>query len=254
MPVRHWPNLATFVILTNLKTPLMIEDADRRIFFIDSPALPREKGYYSSFASWWQSNLGVIRAYIDAVDLEGFDPFAHPPMTEAKRGLIADSRSELVKELSLAIEQRWGVFDRDIVTLAEVEIQLGASMRGKTKAQLTDALKSLGAVPFSQQRVSGMWIGDMFAVKSSRASLWAVRNSPYWCVAGAAERAEEYGRHEGLFAPFAGLALDIRHISEWPVDLPKPVMMRTGAPLEPGAIFKLLIDHVTARASKRLPV
>lgn len=253
MPVRHWPNLATFVILTNLKTPLIIEDSDRRICFIDSPAVPREKGYYSSFAAWWQANLGVIRAYLDAVDLEGFDPFAHPPMTEAKRALIADSRSEIVKELALAIEERWGVFDRDIVTLAEVEAQLGSSMRGKTKAQLTDALKSLGAVPFSQQRVSGIWIGDTFVAKSSRASLWAIRNVAFWCATGAADRAEEYGRQVGLVAPFDGLALDIRHISEWPTDVTLPVMVRVEHPLTPVELLQLLASEA-ARVSDRLAV
>lgn len=256
MPVRHWPNHATFVILTNLKTPLIIEDKDRRIFFVDTPAMPRGKEYYSSFASWWQSNLGAIRAYLDTVDLEGFDAFAPPPMTEAKRILIDDSRTEIVKELALAIEQRWGFFDRDIVTLSEVETQLGSSMRGKSKVQLTEALKAFGAVPFSQQRVTGVWIGDTFLAKSSRASLWAIRNTGYWCAVGAVERAEEYGRHQGLFACFDGLSLDVCHMSEWPADVPPPVMVRVENPLTPVALLDLLTSEAARGIfeSKRLAV
>ena len=254
MPVRHWPNHATFVILTNLKTPLIIEDMDRRIFFIDTPAVPQGKEYYSYFAKWWQSNLGVIRAYLDTVDLEGFDPFAPPPMTEAKRALIADGREDLIKDLALAIEERWGVFNRDLVTLAEVEAQLGSTMRGKSKVKLAEALKALGAIPFAQQRVPGHWSGEFFSSIPTRASLWAIRNGSYWQAAGPVARGEEYARKEGRFAGWHGLAIEICHINEWPTDLPEPVMKRTGEPLTPGAIFKLLIDHVTDRASKRLTV
>ncbi|WP_196232969.1 bifunctional DNA primase/polymerase [Sphingomonas segetis] len=253
MPVRHWPNLATFVILTNLKTPLIIEDADRRIFFIDSPAVPRDEGYYTSFAAWWQSNLGVIRAYLETVDLEGFKPYAHPPMTDAKRALIADGREDLVKDLALAIDERWGVFNRDVVTLAEVEAQLGSSMRGKSKAKLADALKAFGAISFSQQRVPGRWSGEFFSLIPTRASLWAVRNAAYWEAAGPVARGEEYARGEGMFACWHGLPICICHISEWPAYLPTPVMVRPEQPLTPVEVLHLLASEA-ARVSKRLTV
>lgn len=216
MPVRHWPNFATFVILTNLATPIIIEDKDRRLFFVDSPAVARDKGYYQEFATWWQANLGVIRAFLDTVDLSGFDHYAQPPMTGAKERLIADSRSDLVKDLALAIEERAGVFDRDIVTLDQVEVQLGSSMRGKSKAQLVTALKAIGAVRFSQQRVPGTWNDNSFLAVPSRASLWAIRNPDYWAVAGAQARAEEFARREGALAMFHGLPFAIRHIGEYP--------------------------------------
>lgn len=205
MPVRHWPNYATFVILTNLPVPILIEDRDRRIFYIDSPAQARDKSYYREFVNWWRNNLGVIRAHLDAVDLSTFDPSAVPPMTAAKAALIAESQNDLVKELLLAIDQRWGVFDRDIVELEEIERQLGPSMRGKTRVQLIKALKDIGAVPFRQQRVHGRWVGDVFMTKPGRASLWAIRNPLFWTQVDARERSEEWARFEGLLARFHGL-------------------------------------------------
>ncbi|MDP9412722.1 MAG: bifunctional DNA primase/polymerase [Pseudomonadota bacterium] len=228
LPVRHWPNLATFVILTNLRTPIIVEDKDRRIFYIDTPAVPREKEYYASFANWWQLNLGVIRAFLDTVDLSAFNPFAPPPMTAAKRALIADSRTDLVKDLAIALEERCGVFNRDIVTLSEVETELGNSMRGKSKSQLREALRALGAQPFSQQRVPGKWDRGAFWESPERASLWAIRNTRYWEVAGAQARGEEFRRHEGLFAPFYGLPLAVVHISEYPGDPAELRVERTG--------------------------
>jgi len=226
MPVRHWSNFATFVILTNLPAPMIIEDKDRRIFYIDTPATPREESYYASFAAWWQANLGAIRSYLDAIDITRFNPFANAPMTDAKRALIADGRADLVKDLALAIEGRWGVFDRDIVTLEEVEAQLGSSMRGKTKVQLTSALKALGAMPFQQQRVKGSWLNGGFVGRASRASLWAIRHIRYWEHAGTQARGEEWGRLEGLLSAFDGTGIAVYHRSEWPGDQADFVIQR----------------------------
>lgn len=253
MPVRHWPNVATFVILTNLKIPLIIEDADRRIFFIDSPALPRDKGYYTSFAAWWQANLGAIRAYLETINLDGFVPFANPPMTDAKRALIADGREDLVKDLALAVEERWGVFNRDVVTLAEVEAQLGNSTRGKSKVKLTEALKAFGAIPFSQQRVPGYWSGEYFSAVPTRASLWAIRNMKYWTAAGPIARGEEYALREGKFADWHGLIVEICNGNEWPADLPLPELVRVEHPLGPIEVLNLLAGK-KGDASKRLAV
>lgn len=218
--IRNWRNVASFVMLTNLEVPLQIEASDRRIFFIDSPALPRDGNYYADFAVWWQANLGVIKWYLGGVDLDGFRPAEPPPMTMAKQELIADSRTELARDLELEITLREGVFQRDVVTLAEVEAQLGRSMHGKTKVKLTAALKAVGAVPFAQQRVPGRWEGRIFFPQPGRASLWAIRNVDFWAATTTGDRAEEYARAEGMLACFAGLDVGISHSSNWPGSVP----------------------------------
>lgn len=216
---REWPNLVTFLILTNLRVPILIEDKDRRVFMIDTPATPRPADYYRQFAEWWQSNKGVVRAYFDDVDLNGFDPFAPPPETAAKRTLMADSRTELEKDLALAIEDRLGTFNRDLVTLEQVEQQLGRSVYGKSRTQLMAALKAIGAANLGQMRVSGTWLDNHFAsAANQRASLWAIRNVGYWQFASAQACADEYQRHEGLFWPYALLGIDVCHASQWPGD------------------------------------
>jgi hypothetical protein len=134
-----------------------------------------------------------------------------------------------------------------------VEAQLGSSMRGKSKAKLTDALKAFGAISFSQQRVPGRWSGDFFSSIPTRASLWAVRNVAYWQAAGPVARGEEYARGEGMFASWHGLPICICHTSEWPADLPTPVMVRLEQPLTPVEVLHLLASEA-ARVSKRLTV
>lgn len=60
--VKEQPNLATFLLLTNLATPILIEDSDRRIFYIDTPAEPQSSTYYSDFHHRWRDNLELFGA------------------------------------------------------------------------------------------------------------------------------------------------------------------------------------------------
>ena len=214
-PVRMWPNVATLVILTNIEVPLIIESMDRRFFYISSPARMREPDYYGAFAAWWSANLSVIRGYLDTIDLSEFDPFAPPPMTAAKVALIAGGRTDLVRELALAIEDRTGPFERDLVTLERIEMELSPVMRGKSKVKLREALVALGCKSFGQQRLPVSSIGRAMS-QPDRASLWAIRNTRFWDVAGNQERGVEFRRTEGLLAEFAEWPFEILHISEFP--------------------------------------
>jgi hypothetical protein len=220
LPVRTWPNVASFVILTNIKVPIVIEGLDRRIFYIDSDVQKREPEYYREFAKWWNGNLGVIRSYLESVDLSEFSPHAAPPMTEAKQALIADGRSDLVKDLMIAIKDRVGPLGRDVVTFAQIENALGSAMRGKSQTNLRNALSDIGAQSLGQHRVPGIKLpgGQM---PSERVSLWVIRNIDYWASAGPAARGDEYRRHEGLLAPWDGLRIGIKHINDWPADVPQ---------------------------------
>jgi hypothetical protein len=109
-------NFATFVFLTNRRIPLMIEPDDRRIWFIRITSPKPSPAYWREFHAWWKNNLGVIRHWFDQVDISEFDPHEAPPMTEAKRDLIQDSRSPLAYELQALIDSRDSPFDVDVTT------------------------------------------------------------------------------------------------------------------------------------------
>lgn len=216
LPVRTWPNVATLVILTNVGTPMILEDHDRRFFYIDTPAVKREPEYYRGFAAWWENNLGVIRAFLDAVDLTTFDPYAEPPMTDAKMALISESRPGLVKDLVAAMEERSGAFNRDIASLVQIETELGTSMRGKSKSDLVKALEAVGAVSIGQCRVPPEFPGSVRG-RPGRASLWVLRNVRFWKAASANARGEEFRRQEGLLSEIGSCPIEILHESEWPL-------------------------------------
>jgi hypothetical protein len=142
--------------------------------------------------------------------LDDFDPYAPPPVTEAKRILITDSRTDLEKDITFLIKDRVGTFDRDLMTLEEIDKALGRSMFGKSKNQLTNALTAIGAVKLGQKWVSGRWV-DHFGFMPwprYRVSLWAVRNVHFWQSASAQDCSAEYGFSTGVFARWDEPVLD----------------------------------------------
>ena len=208
MRQREWPLFATFVFLSNLHQPLMIEVNDRRIFYINSPAEQREPEYYETFAAWWQPNLGVIRHYLNEIDLEGFNPHKAPPLTASKLGLIAGSRSELAQELALAMAERQDCFDRDLVSLNQVSMLLRLAGRPPSRSQLVRALGEVGAIPLGQRRVGA----------DGRASLWAIRNVGYWQFADADVLGQELKSATGSFAALDETGIEVVHMCQWPGD------------------------------------
>lgn len=212
---RERPNHATFVFLTNLATPILIEDSDRRFFFIDSPAVPREPEFYAQFAEWWKSSLGIVRAYIDSIDLADFNPFAPPPETEAKRALQMASRSPLEQEIAEAMAERSFPFSRDIVRLEEVRASLPAA-RAVPLQRLNTAMRSFGAVPLGAHRASGEWFvssGHQTYVggRPSKPSLWAIANQEYWKLADPQDRVAEFARSRGMWVDYDDTDIEIRH-------------------------------------------
>lgn len=187
MKQREWPVYGTFVLLTNLARPLIIEETDRRIFVIDSNAVKQPPEYYREFADWWKANLGVILSYLENVDLKEFNPYQAPPMTAAKLALIKGSKTAIAQDLQFAIEQGEGVFERDLVTLAQVAFHFG---RKWSEREISRALVEVGAINLGQQRFG-----------KDRPSLWAIRRRHLWQAAtNIARKAEFELKGDGIFA------------------------------------------------------
>lgn len=175
---REVPNFANFVFLSNLDAPLLIEQADRRFFVIETPAEPREADYWSEFHAWWRSNLGVVKAYFDAIDISDFKAKAEPPMTPAKERLKVQSATPLTQALKELIDERPWPISRSVCTLAEIRIALkhyGFAERSNRK--ITNALTDLGCTPLGQVRLSD----------DSRPSPWALFDVERWETALPAE-------------------------------------------------------------------
>lgn len=152
VPAREAPNLANFVFLSNLETPLLLGENDRRFFDILSTASPREPDYYRSLSEWWPLSLGIIRNWLDQIDLSTFEPRGRPPQTVSHANLQGRSRNLLQQELLSLFQAREGPFTRDIFAIEEVHWALPSYVRVRTTGQITEALRALGAADIGQHR------------------------------------------------------------------------------------------------------
>lgn len=195
---REYPNHASFVFLSNLDSPMLIENDDRRFFYIRSDAERREKDYYQVSADWWQGNLDVIAGFLHTIDLSNFDRSAPPPETDAKAELRSASVPQLDEELMALMSDRRHPFVRDIGTIEEVRGALPPFLQSRSRNQIGNALKRLGAAPLGDQlRVPGRWtLGFFMSGESLRISPWAFRNCEHWMNASTEERVAEYASRE----------------------------------------------------------
>lgn len=178
-------NYATFVMLTNLETPLIIEPSDRRIFFIDCMVKPKDSKYYYELTEWWTKNLNAIAHFMFQRDLTGFSAGKAPPMTAAKLALIAESKTPLAQAIKMEIDEADGPLANDLLTLSDIQQELRKNGLITQKPALVKALNEIGAVALGQQRLPNRH-------KGSRVSLWALRNVEHWQNASPQQLADEY--------------------------------------------------------------
>ena len=188
-PVR---NVASFIFLTNLDRPLLIDKEDRRYFVLNSPAEPRENAYYVGFNEWRRANIGVIRHFLEQVDLTGFNRKARPPMTQAKTMLIKGSETPIVQELREMLEERHAPFRVDVVTSRQIIEAIRCRLPSVSRNAITDAVRDIDAVSLSQHRLGKVAIPVHMLGTTDRPSLWAVRNAKFWQSATSPEVVEEY--------------------------------------------------------------
>jgi len=88
MPLRTESNHANLVFLSNEQQPLALEVGDRRYFVVYTPPRRTDDLYARVAACLRTGGAAAFFAHLMAVDCAGFDQFAIPPMTSAKRDLI----------------------------------------------------------------------------------------------------------------------------------------------------------------------
>lgn len=94
---RRWVrNLVKVVITTNHVDALHVPEDDRRLFVLDTDQEPgwRDDQWFLDFHEWCTTGgTAHVRAYLETVDLSGFNPGATPPRTKAWRACVENRRS-----------------------------------------------------------------------------------------------------------------------------------------------------------------
>jgi Family of unknown function (DUF5906) len=96
-PQMEVQNFARLLMFSNNTTPIDLEKGDRRYFVFDSKAQPRDANHYEMLNRFIDSDAGMssIYTYLMRRDIAHFKPYAYPPTTQAKEGLVEASGSPL---------------------------------------------------------------------------------------------------------------------------------------------------------------
>jgi hypothetical protein len=95
----------SYLIFTNNPDALPLPEDDRR-FWVGSSGLPREPEFYEGVRAWManRANVAAFAQWLGALDLEGFSPYARPPMTEGKAAMMDLSASDIDRAFAEALD------------------------------------------------------------------------------------------------------------------------------------------------------
>lgn len=91
------PDCINYLFTSNQPDALFLEDFDRRFFVHEVVGAPAERSFYETYDRWYRSEEGqaALLYHLLELDLGNFNPRAEAPETEAKKGMIRDSKSDL---------------------------------------------------------------------------------------------------------------------------------------------------------------
>lgn len=172
VPVHTVTTPRGWLAFSNLDNPTILARDDRRFHVIRSPLSPQGSPYYNTLWGALVTEAPAFKHFLLERDLSGFNPSAPPPVTEAKRDMIASSLPPVQIEVASMIEDGVGPFYRDLFTLSDAERWLGGKINGRLRRSVViAALKACGCVQ----------LGNQVPLKDgSKPRLWIARNHARW--------------------------------------------------------------------------
>jgi hypothetical protein len=183
------PNLLNFMFTSNHPDAFHLEIHDRRYFVWSIDAPPKAPEFYKDFANWRDSPAGLsaLMHHMLNVDLTGFDPFGHAPVTKAKAAMVEQSKTETERWVTDALRDDYidHHIGAEVVSLNELVIRFHREVsNGKTNTTaLGKALRRQCA--YEQRRVS---------VGKDRINVLTLRNHELWHGQDSSVWAAEYAK------------------------------------------------------------
>lgn len=179
-------------VFSNKPVPMKIEDDDRRFYVLrrfDVPPAP--EGFFAPFFNPSEELLSAVAHFLGTYDISKFDPKATPPMTDAKRALIAGSQSRLEQLIRDAVEAEDGPFRFPVVGNRWIEGWLNERLSGWTRPALKEALLDMNVLPLNdnaQQRCANI------GMHGGPQRFWVVRDHAQWMDRTSTEVRDHYVR------------------------------------------------------------
>lgn len=168
-------NLMNFMFTSNHPDAFHLEIHDRRfgVFAIDAQPKPPE--FYTEFVRWRDSPAGLsaLMHHLRNLDLTGFDPFGHAPLTKAKMAMVEQSKSETEQWITDVLTDNFidNHLGAEVVSLNDLVARFHREV-GKGKTNTTALGKALRRqCPYEQKRVS---------MGKDRLNLLTLRNHEHW--------------------------------------------------------------------------
>lgn len=156
---------------SNHPMPIALESMERRVMLYESKLARQSAEYYNSLWDAINVEAAAFLAMLLDRDISGFNPNAEPPMTQTKIDVMQASRPMVEQDIAAMMEDREGLFAKDLVKMTDIQDRLQARYRGNRPSNnvVSMALKALGAVHLRNVRLT---VGQ--------ARFWAVRNGDHW--------------------------------------------------------------------------
>jgi hypothetical protein len=185
------PNRLFITATSNYEDAISLPADDERrwgVYYLNPPAFPSvaaKASYFRALHSLITSpqGPGKLRWYFAQVDISQFDPQAAPPMTAAKRRMVAKSQTHEVQILKELFANQSGPFSGDLFLTETIRQTLQAET-GKTYPAVQVREYILRAVPEAQS-MSQVRLGK------DRIRPWVWRNVSKWEQATAEEIKKE---------------------------------------------------------------
>jgi hypothetical protein len=181
------PNIANFVAFSNHADAQAIETGDRRWIVLHAAVKKTSfaADYFEQFYGWL--DLGgdmMVCGWLGARDLSEFKAKGDAPQTEAKHAMRKASLGVVESVLVSAVEDQDGIFERDLLTMREIE----EYVRQRSGGGLKIGPHKLGQI--MKEVVGGERIGRV-RVDGKLERIWSVRRADMY--AGLAKEPKKLG-------------------------------------------------------------
>lgn len=178
------PDCINYIFTSNQPDALFLEDFDRRFFVHEVLGSPAERSFYETYDRWYRSEEGqaALLHYLLELDLGNFNPRAEAPETEAKKGMIRDSKSDLGNwVLMLKEDPERALSPLGPEAAKECEVFTATQLlhcydpEKRTRVTVGGLGKEMKRSGFRQANYA-----SPVHTKMGLQRLWAVRNGVYW--------------------------------------------------------------------------
>ena len=166
-------NSCRWLVFSNKLSALPLEDGDRRFWVVVTEEEPKSPDYYVDLYRLKADPefIASVAHALQTREISSFNPGQRPPLSDAKRAVLARSRSEFENFL-MEVAENWPV---DLVTSKELKLVVGDEGWPKGAA-VRHGIERAGFV-----KLYDVWDEDAFG-RRTKSQVYCVRNRDVWAV------------------------------------------------------------------------